>query len=97
MIQLVDKYGNSYGDGKLEVVDKYGKIKKLSPPSTSSWGSIIGVLSTQLDLQAALNNKQNTLVSSTNIKTINGSTILGSGDLIIPSGGLTQQQVEGLI
>jgi len=40
--------------------------------------------------------KQDTLVSATNIKTINGSSILGAGDLVV-SGGLTQQQSEGLI
>jgi hypothetical protein len=40
--------------------------------------------------------KQDTLVSATNIKTINGSTILGSGDLTV-TGGLSQQQIEGLI
>ena len=33
--------------------------------------------------QTALDAKQNTLVSTTNIKTINGSSILGSGDLTI--------------
>lgn len=36
--------------------------------------------------QSALNGKQATLVSGTNIKTINGSSILGSGDLTISSG-----------
>jgi len=36
--------------------------------------------------QTALNAKQNTLVSNTNIKTINGTTLLGSGDLIISTG-----------
>jgi len=35
----------------------------------------------------ALALKQETLVSATNIKTINGSSILGSGDLAISSGG----------
>ena len=38
--------------------------------------------------QTALNAKQNTLVSGTNIKTINGNSILGSGDLTI-SGGIS--------
>jgi len=33
------------------------------------------------------------LVSGTNIKTINGNSLLGSGDLTISSGGLTQAQV----
>jgi len=31
--------------------------------------------------------KQDTLVSATNIKTINGTTILGSGDLVVSGGG----------
>ena len=33
--------------------------------------------------------KQDTLISATNIKTINGASILGAGDLVIFSGGLT--------
>jgi len=35
------------------------------------------------------NNKQATLVSGTNIKTINGSSVLGSGDLTISGTGIT--------
>jgi len=35
----------------------------------------------------ALAGKQATLVSGTNIKTINGTSVLGSGDLVISSGG----------
>ena len=35
------------------------------------------------DTNTSLSAKQDTLVSGTNIKTINGSTILGSGDLIV--------------
>ena len=37
-------------------------------------------------LTAQLNSKQDTLVSGTNIKTINGNSILGSGDLTITGG-----------
>ena len=37
--------------------------------------------------QTALNSKQATLVSGTNIKSINGSSVLGSGDLTISGGG----------
>jgi hypothetical protein len=40
---------------------------------------------------SAFNGKQDMLVSSTNIKTINGSTILGSGDLVV--GGSDDLQV----
>lgn len=39
-----------------------------------------------VNLQTALDSKQATLVSGTNIKTINGTSVLGSGDLIISSG-----------
>lgn len=50
---------------------------------TASWGAITGILSAQTDLQTALNTKQATLVSGTNVKTINGNSILGSTDIII--------------
>lgn len=36
---------------------------------------------------AQLNSKQNTLVSGTNIKTINGNSLLGKGDITIQGGG----------
>jgi hypothetical protein len=51
----------------------------------TSWGSIIGTLSNQIDLQNALNAKQATLVNQSNIKSINGNSLLGSGDLVINS------------
>ena len=51
--------------------------------SEAVWWSITGTLSDQLDLQAALNAQQPLLVSWTNIKTINGATLLGAGDIVI--------------
>lgn len=39
--------------------------------------------------QTALNAKQNTLVSGTSIKTINGNSLLGSGDIVVSSDGST--------
>ena len=39
------------------------------------------------DINTALDGKQDTLVSGTNIKTINGNSILGIGDLEIKGGG----------
>lgn len=36
--------------------------------------------------QTALNTKQATLVSGTNIKTVNGGSVLGSGDLVVAGG-----------
>jgi hypothetical protein len=57
--------------------------KSYVDSNSSSWGSIGGTLSNQTDLQNALNAKQDTLVSGTNIKTINSTSILGSGNLSI--------------
>ena len=65
-----------------------------SPPGSTTWGSITGTLSSQTDLQNALNAKQDTLVSGINIKTINTNSLLGSGDLSIhdlPTGGTEGQ------
>lgn len=63
--------------------------------SGAAWGDITGTLSSQTDLQTALDGKastasvsakQDTLVSGTNIKTINGSSVLGSGNLVVSAG-----------
>lgn len=43
--------------------------------------------SSSLALTSDVNAKQDTLVSGTNIKTINGNSILGSGDITISGGG----------
>lgn len=48
---------------------------------SATWGGITGTLSAQTDLQTALNGKQDTLVSGTNIKTVNGNSLVGSGDI----------------
>lgn len=50
------------------------------------WGNIQGTLSDQTDLQDALDDKQDTLVSGTNIKTINNQSLVGSGNVEIVSG-----------
>jgi hypothetical protein len=50
---------------------------------SATWGSITGTLSLQTDLNSALSGKQATLVSGTNIKSVNGSSLLGSGNLSV--------------
>ncbi len=58
--------------------------------SGGAWGLITGTLSNQTDLLDILNDKQDTLFSGTNIKTLNGDSILGGGNLTItalPAGG----------
>lgn len=57
-----------------------GVLNALTPPSTSLAPSIDAVV-------AGLALKQALLVSATNIKTINGTSILGSGDLVVAGGG----------
>ena len=53
-------------------------------------------------LEGLISGKQNTLVSGTNIKTINGENILGEGNIVIQGGGdlsnyYTKTETEGLI
>ena len=62
------------------------KVTGVQRVPASQWGEIYGTLSNQEDLQNALNEKQETLVSGTNIKTINGETLLGEGGITIEAG-----------
>lgn len=52
-------------------------------------------ISTVTNLQNTLNSKQDVLVSAVNIKTINGTSVLGSGDLTVAGGGGTVTSVNG--
>lgn len=45
----------------------------------------VQVISTVTGLQSAIDSKQDNLVSGTNIKTVNGVSVLGSGDLVVGS------------
>lgn len=67
--------------------------KTASGGGGGTWGSITGTLSAQTDLNSALLSKQPGLVSGSNIKTINGNSILGPGNLVI-SGGVTSVGVS---
>ena len=44
------------------------------------------IISDVTGLQSALDNKQSTLISGTDIKTINGASLLGSGDITVSGG-----------
>jgi len=57
--------------------------------SSVAWGGITGTLSDQTDLNNALGGKQATLVSGTSIKTINNTSVLGSGNIsVAPATGI---------
>ncbi len=60
-------------------------ISSTSNPHSTTAAQVGAYTTTQTD--TLLNAKQNTLVSGTNIKTINGNSVLGSGDLVISGGG----------
>lgn len=64
----------SQGTGGYVLQNSDGTIRVSD--NSISIGRIIG-------LQVALDAKQATLVSGTNIKTINGASVLGSGDLVV--------------
>ena len=55
--------------------------------TSAEWGNITGTLSNQTDLNTALGNKQEELVSGINIKTINNTSILGSGNIEVGGSG----------
>ena len=61
-------------------------LKTTGGGSLPDWNSITGKPATFPPSAHAHPEKQDTLVSGTNIKTINGQTVLGSGDLVIAGG-----------
>lgn len=56
---------------------------KISQSVEFQWGNITGTLSDQTDLQSELDSKQETLISGENIKTLNGESIVGEGNIEI--------------
>ena len=94
MAELFDDAVNQGKQGKQDTLVSGTNIKTingasvlgsgdLTVSSAASWGGITGTLSSQSDLQTALDAKQNTLVSGTNIKTINSTSLLGSGNVAV--------------
>lgn len=76
------RYDESYYKISSADVNVWGALGSVSKGGGgASWGSITGTLSSQADLNSALNGKQDILVSGTNIKTIEGQSLLGSGDI----------------
>ena len=56
---------------------------------TDAQGGDLSNYYTKSEVNTALNAKQNTLVSGTNIKTINNQSILGSGNIEVQGGSVT--------
>jgi len=96
-VNWVDNDGTNYTEATFrDFLRTNTGFNPASGGSGATWGGITGTLSTQTDLQSELDNKQDTLVSATNIKTINGSSVLGSGDLAVGGGsGIHTQLLPG--
>lgn len=63
-------------------------VNKITTPPTTS--ELIGTVNEIID------DKQDTLVSGTNIKTINNESLLGSGNITIQGGGTTYTAGTGI-
>ena len=82
-----DTYTISYSDATTSTYNIYNGadvtnvsiLDDNSITATNMWSSS--------KINTELGNKQDTLVSGANIKTINGENVLGSGDIVINSGG----------
>lgn len=85
-IQLYKKTGSNFDSILLQNADWHGIPNK---PSTYTPTAHTHTISNITNLQSTLDSKQATLVSGTNIKTINGNSLLGSGNITISgdSGG----------
>ncbi len=72
-------------DSVLNTISNYGNIVSYDAEdfATSSQGAKADTAIQPADLALSMNSKQNTLVSGTNIKTINSNSILGSGNLVL--------------
>ena len=84
----------------------YAKKTEISDMATQTWVNEQGFLTehqdisnlaTKQELKDGLAKKQDTLVSGKNIKTVNGESLLGSGDIsLIKSQIMTQQEYDEL-
>lgn len=89
----------SGGGGSGDVVGPASSVNNNIAVFDGTTGKLLkdgGAAVSSLATTSQLSTKQDTLVSGTNIKTINGSSILGSGDLTVSggSGGLTLETVS---
>lgn len=74
----------------------YG-VTKLSTSVSSTSNETVPTSGTIKKVYDLANGKQDKLTSGTNIKTINGQSILGSGDITISGGGVSQDYVDNTI
>ena len=79
----------------IAITEEAGIVKISNTQTSAEWGNITGNLGNQTDLQDALDEKQDTLVSGTNIKTINSTSVLGSGNFTLANQSLSNLNADG--
>ncbi len=77
--------GGNTGDALIKASGRDYEAAWGRQTLAAAWGGITGFLAAQTDVSDAIAARQEPLVSGTNIKTLNGSTILGAGDLTVTS------------
>jgi len=86
--QLVNKQDILRSGSNIKTINNQSILGggNLTISSETYWGDILGNIIDQTDLVLALDAKQNLLVNQVNIKSINGISLLGSGDIVIGGG-----------
>lgn len=85
----INNVSNPHGTTKSHV--GLGDVDNVSAANLRDRATHTGLqaISTVNGLQTALDGKQATLVSGTNIKTLNGVSVLGAGDMAFPTGSVS--------
>lgn len=91
---MVNGTTKSPSSGTVDIGNVVTSVKINGSSKTPSSGVVD--LGTVITSHQDISGKQDKLVSGTNIKTINGTSILGSGDITI-SGGATEEYVDNAI
>ena len=81
----------------ISIIGSGSNVIISNTQTSAEWGNITGTLSNQTDLQNVLNGKQETLVSGTNIKTINNTSLLESGNISITEPSIATTSTAGIV
>ena len=85
----VDAYTKEEADNKFASKDELTNVQTVANNADTK----VDALTPRVEsVETAMGNKQDTLVSGTNIKTVNSQSILGSGDLTIS--GVSEEQAQ---
>lgn len=88
-VDLTNYYTKTEADNKFSTKDELTAVETVANNADAKADAATSRVE---GVETALNNKQDTLVSGTNIKTINSQSILGSGDLTIS--GVSEEQAQ---